>query len=81
MVKILEDDRGEIRFSPQIEEFILDENMQLKAIRLKSGETIDHTHLHRQFSPKHPLLKTPEKVKSTLDQFFVHEFMSKRNTC
>ena len=77
---ILKEDRGGLRFSDEIEEYILDENMHLKAVRLRNGETIDHIHLHRQFSPKHPLLRTPSGVRDTLDQFFIHEFRERRLT-
>jgi len=80
MVSILEDNGGDVRFSQDIEEYILDGNMQLKAVKLKSGLTVDHEHLHRHFMPQHPLLKTPESLKTTLDQFFVHEFREKRLT-
>jgi hypothetical protein len=78
MTTILENNAGSIKFSEEVEEYILDKNMQLKAVRLKNGLTVDHEHLHRHFSPKHPLLKTPQSLKSTLDQFFVHEFKEKR---
>jgi hypothetical protein len=78
MTKILNEDNGSLKFSSEIEEYILDENMQLKALRLRNGLTVDHEHLHRHFSPKHPLLKTPTGLRSTLDQFFLHEFREKR---
>lgn len=78
MSKILEQDGGDIKFSNEVQEYILDENMELKAIRLKNGVEIDHKRLHRDYSPKHPLLRTPENLKSTLDQFFLHEFKAKR---
>jgi hypothetical protein len=79
MVSILENGDSGIHFSEDIEEFILDKNMKLKALKLRSGETIDHRELHRHFNPRHPLLKTPRKLKKTLDQFFVLEFSQKRN--
>jgi predicted Zn-dependent peptidase len=72
------EDNGEIRFSTEIKEYILDENMELKAMKLRNGETVDYQHLHRQFAPKHPLLRTPTGVRKTLDQFFVHEFKERR---
>jgi hypothetical protein len=75
---ILTKHNGEVKFSNEIEEYILDENMELKAVKLRNGETIDHEHIHRQFTPKHPLLKTPLKIKKTLDQFFLHEFKERR---
>jgi hypothetical protein len=78
MASILKQDNGNVKFSTEIEEYILDENMELKAVRLKSGETVDHEHLHRHFSPKHPLLKTPTGLRKALDQFFVHEFAERR---
>jgi hypothetical protein len=78
MVKILNENNGEIEFSSEIQEYILDANMELKAVKLSSGEVVDHEHLHRHFSPKHPALKTPTGLKKTLDQFFVQEFMERR---
>jgi hypothetical protein len=78
MASILSEKNGQLGFSTEIEEFILDDKMELKAVRLKDGSTLDHEHLHRHFSPKHPLLKTPEGVKKTLDQFFIHEFVERR---
>jgi hypothetical protein len=75
---ILTESGGELRFSRQIREYILDENMQLKAVRLRNGEVIDAKHLHRRFTPTHPLLKTPARIKQTLDQFFVYEFRERR---
>ncbi len=67
-----------MRFSHDIVEYILDDRMQLKAVKLRNGSVIDARDLHRQFNPKHPLLKTPSKIRETLDQFFVHEFQSRR---
>ncbi|MFH1055757.1 MAG: hypothetical protein V1744_06675 [Candidatus Altiarchaeota archaeon] len=78
MTSILEETNGELKFSGNIQEFILDEKMELKAVKLRGGETVDYEHLHRHFSPKHPLLKTPSILKRTLDQFFLHEFKEKR---
>lgn len=78
MVKILSENNGELEFSNEIQEYILDSKMELKAVKLKSGQVIDHEHLHRHFSPKHPLLSTPTSLKRTLDQFFVQEFMERR---
>lgn len=75
---ILTEKKGELKFSQEVEEFILDENMRLKAVKLKNGETVDHNRLHKQYSPKHPLLKTPKAIKKTLDQFFLHEFRERR---
>ena len=75
---ILTEYNGSIRFSNEIAEYILDENMQLKAVKLNNGQTIDYHQLHRQFAPKHPLLKTPSRIKKTLDQFFLHEFRERR---
>ncbi|MBU0762482.1 MAG: hypothetical protein KKD39_05600 [Candidatus Altiarchaeota archaeon] len=81
MEKVLEDKGGELKFSPDVAEFILDKNMELKAVRLRNGKVVDHEHLHTRFNPKHPLLSSPEKVKHALDQFFVHEFKEKRSVC
>ena len=81
MVKVLESEGGQVRFSEQVSEYVLDENMVLKAVVLKDGNRVDHTHLHEVFAPKHPLLRTPEKVRAALDQFFVHEFKDRRNVC
>ena len=78
MTTILSEKDGHIGFSSEIEEFILDQNMELKAVRLRDGSCVDHEHLHRHFSPKHPLLKTPTELKRTLDQFFIHEFVERR---
>ncbi len=78
MEKILEENNGNVRFSSQIHEFILDENMELKAVKLKNGIEVDHEGLHRFFAPKHPLIKTPQGMKETLDSFFVHEFVDRR---
>ena len=75
---ILKENRGGLTFSDEIQEYILDENMELKAVRLKNGEVIDYKHLHREFTPKHPLLRTPLKIKNTLDQFFLQEFRERR---
>ena len=81
LTKILNVNDGELKFSEEISEYILDENMELKAVKMRSGETLDHEHLHRYFSPKHPLLSTPSGLKRTLDQFFLHEFRDRRLVC
>ena len=78
MATILEENNGELRFSDEITEYILDENMELKAVRLKDGKTLDSEQLHRDFTPKHPLIQTPQGLKRTLDQFFIHEFKDRR---
>lgn len=78
MASILSERNGHLEFSSDIEEFILDGKMEFKAVRLRDGRTVDHEHLHRHFSPKHPLLKTPAGLKRALDQFFFHEFVEKR---
>jgi len=78
MTSILEQNNGALKFSNDVAEYILDENMQLKAVKLRNGEMVDHEHLHRHFSPKHPLLKTPSELKKTLDRFFIHEFVERR---
>ena len=75
---ILTQNNGALQFSDEITEYILDENMELKAVRLRDGRVVDYRVLHRQFTPKHPLLKTPVGVKRTLDQFFLHEFVERR---
>jgi hypothetical protein len=81
MVRILEEESGSVKFSNEVDEFILDNKMQLKAVKLKSGQIMDHKSLHDRFSPKHPLLSTPKKVKHALDQFFVQEFKARRTSC
>ena len=78
MKNILEEIDGDVRFSSQVREYILDENMQLKAIVLKNGEEVDYERIHRHFSPKHPMIRTPKGMKKTLDSLFVHEFVDKR---
>jgi hypothetical protein len=78
MVNVLRENNGELTFSSEVEEYILDRNMQLKAIKLKNGQVVDSERLHRHYSPKHPLLRTPIGLQKTLDQFFVHEFREKR---
>jgi len=78
MPSILSEKDGQLGFSSEVTEFILDENMEFKAVKLKDGSTVDHEHLHRHFSPKHPMVKTPAGLKRTLDQFFLHEFMERR---
>ncbi|MFH0862502.1 MAG: hypothetical protein V1875_05660 [Candidatus Altiarchaeota archaeon] len=78
MATILSEKDGHIGFSNEIEEYILDGNMELKAVRLRDGSCVDHEHLHKAFSPKHPLLKTPSELKKTLDRFFIHEFVERR---
>ena len=78
MATILKENNGELTFSNEVKEYILDENMELKALRLADGQTVDHLHLHRHFSPKHPLLKTPTVLRKTLDQFFLHQFKERR---
>jgi hypothetical protein len=75
---ILEQTSGGLKFSDDVEEYILDSKMQLKAVKLKDGRTIDHERLHSHFSPKHPLISTPSGLRSMLDQFFVHEFRQRR---
>ena len=79
MGSVLVEESGMLKFSDEVDEFILDSKMQLKAVRLKTGQVIDHKALHRRFTPKHPLISTPDKVKSALDQFFIHEFKEKRS--
>jgi hypothetical protein len=81
LTKILDSNGGELRFSEEISEYILDENMELKAVRMRNGQTLDHEHIHRHFSPKHPLLSTPSGLRKTLDQFFLHEFRDRRLVC
>jgi len=75
---ILTEDESGLKFSQEVAEYILDENMQLKAVKLKNGVIVDSEHLHSEFNPKHPLLRTPTLVKRTLDQFFLHEFTERR---
>ena len=79
MVSILTEENGQLAFSSEVTEYILDEKMELKAIKLRDGQTIDHERLHRHFSPKHPLLRTPVGLKTMLDQFFLHEFRQRRH--
>jgi hypothetical protein len=78
MAKILEESRGILEFSGNISEYILDDKMQLKAVRLKDGQVIDHESLHSRVKPKHPLISTPKNLKNALDQFFVREFVTRR---
>ena len=78
MENILEQEGEGVKFSEAIKEYILDEKMQLKAVKLKNGIEIDSEQIHRQFEPKHPLLATPAGVRNILDQFFLHEFKEKR---
>ena len=78
MTAILEETDGALKFSEEVKEFILDEKMELKAVKLKNGQMIDHMHLHRHFSPRHPLIKTPTGLRIALDQLFLHEFTDRR---
>ncbi len=80
MATILQETTDGLRFSNEVEEFILDRNMQLKAVKLKDGSTIDHERLHRHHNPQHPLIKTPTGLKSVLDMFFLEEFRQRRIT-
>ncbi|MFH1402920.1 MAG: hypothetical protein ABIH11_01460 [Candidatus Altiarchaeota archaeon] len=77
--KVLVERGGCLEFNRKaISEYILDENMELKAVRFKSGEVQDMEGIHRLHRPKHPLLRTPESLRRALDLFFLHDLAEKR---
>ncbi len=72
-MKVLVQQKGKLEFNKEaITEYILDENMELKALRFKDGVMKDIRGIHRQHRPQHPMLRTPEGLKKTLNLFFRH---------
>ncbi|MFC2162652.1 hypothetical protein ACFLRF_03145 [Candidatus Altiarchaeota archaeon] len=77
--RILVNKGGSLQFNEkEIAEYILDADMKLKAVRFMDGRVEDLTEIHRRHSPQHPLLKTPQGLKTALDQFFLHSISEKR---
>jgi hypothetical protein len=77
--KLLVEKGGRLEFNRKaISEYILDENMELKAVRFKNGRVQDFNGIHKSHRPKHPLLKTPQKLKKALHLFLVDSLAEQR---